>query len=191
MSGLFWKPDGFKFVTSITGTNSGFRSFDVGAALGNGGGSGPPAESAIQSQTVTTTVVTPDNAGQMLYLDGGIRGGENFVPFDTMIERIGFPLNTLGRVSTITRVYPHLISIDDSDQPAADQLEIYIQVGSQDYPGAAVRWKPAVRFRPYADRKVDIRSTGELHAFRVYSENSNKEWSLSGMDIEWIDSGKR
>ena len=166
-------------------------AMELGAALGNGGGSGPPAESAIQTQTVVVETVTPADAGKLIYLDGGIRGGDNFVAFDTMIERIGFPLNSLGRVSTITRVYPHLVSVDDSDQPASDQLEIYVQLGSQDYPGATVRWKPAVRFRPYADRKVDVRTTGELHAFRVYSENSNKEWALSGMDIEWIDSGKR
>ena len=65
-----------------------------------------------------------------------------------------------------------------------------IQFGSQDYPGAPVRWKPAVVFNPSTDRKIDIRTTGELHAWRFQSIGKIA-WKLSGFTIEFERAGVR
>ena len=57
-----------------------------------------------------------------------------------------------------------------------------IRLGSQDYPGAPVRWKPAQRFNPETDRAITMRTTGELHCFRIESVD-DLQWEFSGFDI--------
>lgn len=96
------------------------------------------------------------------------------------IERTNFPLEGFRNVTTITRVYPHI----EGNQP------VNIQFGSQEYPGGSVKWKPAVVFTPSVDRKVDIRTTGELHAWRI-SSIGNGALSISGMTIEYTVNGLR
>ena len=61
---------------------------------------------------------------------------------------------------------------------------VTIRVGSHHYAGDGARWKQAVSFDPRADRKVDIRTTGELHAFRVEGP-TNGNFNISGLDIEF------
>ena len=100
--------------------------------------------------------------------------------FGSRVERTDFPLLDVREVTTITRVYPHIQGEGD----------LSIQFGSQDYPGAPVRWKPAVIFNPSQDRKIDIRTTGELHAWRFQSLGKTT-WQLSGFTIEFERSGKR
>ena len=68
---------------------------------------------------------------------------------------------------------------------------VLIQIGSQDTAGSPIRWKRPVRFRPGIDRKVDIRTTGELHCFRFTSENNDAYWEVSGVDIEYVKAGTR
>ena len=102
-------------------------------------------------------------------------------PFDTTIERVGFALEGINNVTTITRIYPHMTGPSSVD----------IEVGSQDYPGSPVRWKPAVSFTPGTSRKVDIRTTGQLHCFRISKNNVDMPWALSGIDIEYTMSGER
>jgi len=99
----------------------------------------------------------------------------------SVVERTGFALEGLNNVTTITRIYPHM----------RGPTEVFIQIGSQDYPGAPVRWKEAVSYFPERDRKVDIRTTGELHCFRVFSPKTTTIWELSGMDIEYVSAGAR
>ena len=96
------------------------------------------------------------------------------------IQRTDFPLLGHKQVTTITRVYPHIES----------QVPVTIEFGSQDYPGASVRWKPAVVFNPTTDRKVDLRTTGELHAWRI-SALGKGSISMSGMTIEFARAGFR
>lgn len=117
--------------------------------------------------------------GELLLLDAAISGLTT--PFDAIIERVGFALEGLNKVTTITRIYPHM---------TGDQA-VTIEVGSQDYPGSAIRWKPGVLFTPNTDRKVDIRSTGELHCFRISKNNVDSDWAISGIDIEYTMSGER
>ena len=117
--------------------------------------------------------------GKLLILDKAQLGYDE--PFDTVIERIGFALDGLNKVTTITTVYPHA----EGPEP------FYVQIGSHDYAGSPVRWKPAVLFDPTQDRKVDIRTTGELHAFRFYGEDITSSWAISGIDVEYSEAGLR
>lgn len=99
---------------------------------------------------------------------------------NVLLERTDFPLLGHRQVTTITRVYPKI----------SGSQAIQIEIGSQDYAGAPVRWKPAVTFTPGVDRKVDIRTTGELHCWRFSSEGTGP-WLLSGMEIEYELGGFR
>lgn len=101
--------------------------------------------------------------------------------FSCHIERLGFPLEGLNNVTTITRVYPHMTG------PGT----CFIQLGSQDFPGAPTRWKPAIEFDPESDRKIDIRTTGELHCFRIFANEVEATWAISGLDIEYVNAGLR
>ena len=101
-------------------------------------------------------------------------------PYQSKIERTDIAVAGQRQVTTITRVYPHM----DGTQP------VQIEFGSQAYAGAPVQWKPAVTFNPNTDRKVDIRTTGELHAYRINSDGTG-QWALSGMTIEFELNGLR
>lgn len=117
---------------------------------------------------------------------GSLQFIDKVVSFDTagyrsVIERIGFALEGLQNVTTITSVYPH----------ASGPGEFYVRLGSQDHPGSSIRWKPPVLFRPGIDRKVDIRTTGELHCYQIYNDNVDASWEVSGIDIEYVNAGMR
>ncbi len=126
-----------------------------------------------------TKPLTPESSGELLILDLDVLSSDN--SFNTIIERTGFALEGLNQVTTITRLYPHM------NGPGS----VLIQIGSQDTAGSPIRWKRPVRFRPGIDRKVDIRTTGELHCFRFTSENNDAYWEVSGVDIEYVKAGTR
>ncbi len=96
------------------------------------------------------------------------------------IERTNFPLGGQRQVTTITRVYPHI----------EGEVPVLIQFGSQDYNDAPVRWKPAITFNPLTDRKIDVRTTGELHCWKISSIGSGR-LKMSGMTIEYSKAGLR
>lgn len=96
------------------------------------------------------------------------------------IERTNFPLLGQKQVTTITRVYPHVRA----------ETPITIQFGSQDYNDAPIRWKPAQTFDPATQRKLDVRTTGELHCWKISSIGQNN-LSISGMTIEFVKAGFR
>lgn len=106
---------------------------------------------------------------------------ESIVPYNVIVERIGFALGGLKRVTTITRLYPHMTGSG----------KVFIQIGSMEYQNGPVSWKPGVTFDPKIDRKVDIRSTGALHAYRFSNVDVDAPWSLSGFDIDFVDAGER
>ena len=124
------------------------------------------------------TIVSVNRDTETLYLLDTQTPSDN--DFNFYIERTNFPLLGHKQVTSILRVYPHIKS----------EIPIAIQFGSQDYPDSSVRWKPAVMFNPATDRKVDIRTTGELHAWRI-SSLGKAPISMSGMTIEFVKAGFR
>ena len=142
---------------------------------------------SITSQTITiptyaTVTETYDDLGTLTDYDS-IYTNTVFaedIPYNTVLERDSFSIGNQVDVKTIIRVYPH-IKCEGS---------VYIQIGAQDYLGAPVRWKPAVRFNPTTQRKVDVRSTGKLHSWRISSIGTDK-FILSGFDIEYVWNGRR
>lgn len=124
------------------------------------------------------TIVGVDNATSQLYLLDPVNGpDENVI---TTLERTNFPLEGHPKVTTITRVYPHM----------SGTQQVEIELGSHDYADGPIRWKNPVMFTPGQDRKIDIRTTGELHAWRIRS-NDKGVFRLSGMTIEYEDGGFR
>lgn len=107
--------------------------------------------------------------------------GLNIEPFNSIIERTDYLIGTLGTTKTIQRIYPRI----------SGSSPVMIQIGSQQSPGGAITWKPPCEFNPNTDRKIDIRSTGILHAFRVYADNVNSSFLLSGLDFEYVEAGRR
>lgn len=96
------------------------------------------------------------------------------------IERLNFPINSVRNVTTIVTMYPKVKGIG----------EIKIKLGSHDYPGADVRWKGEAIFKIGVDRKVCMRTTGELHAWRIETIGA-AVCEFSGMDLEFAEAGLR
>jgi hypothetical protein len=83
--------------------------------------------------------------------------------------------------TTITRVYPLI----------EGTAEVEIRFGSQQFAGGPVRWAGDwMTFQPGTDRKLDIRTTGELHSYEVRAVNSGF-FNLTGFDIEYSLAGGR
>jgi hypothetical protein len=99
----------------------------------------------------------------------------------TFVERTHMPIVGHEDVSTITRLYPQV----------EGKTPVKVHVGSHHYAGDAARWAGDKRdFSPATDRKVDVRTTGELHSWRVEGP-TNGNFNISGVDIEWQPAGTR
>lgn len=135
--------------------------------------------SPLDDTILCVTPVDEWRPGELRFLDKTVSAEAE--AFDCMIERVGFALEGLNNTTTITSVYPHMTG------PGY----CYIRLGSQDHPGAPVRWKEPRLFSPGVMRKLDMRTTGELHCFQIYSNNTTETWAISGIDIEYADAGLR
>lgn len=107
--------------------------------------------------------------------------GTNEVLFNSVIERTDLLITNLDEATTIQQIYPHISS----------STPVVIQVGSQQSPNGAVTWKPEVVFDPNKDRKVDMRTTGILHAYRIIVRDVVADFTISGMDILYTYAGRR
>jgi hypothetical protein len=100
---------------------------------------------------------------------------------DTVLTRTDLPILGMEGVSTITRIYP----LVNGTAP------LQIRVGSQQQAGGPVKWAGDYRpFLPSRDRKIDVRTTGELHAYEIKSK-SGEYFDFTGMDIEFTPAGQR
>ena len=100
---------------------------------------------------------------------------------DTIIRRTDLPIAGHEGNTTITRIYP----LVEGTAP------IQIRVGSQQQAGGPVKWAGGYRtFIPGTDRKIDVRTTGEVHAYEIKSEGGSF-FNLTGMDIEFSMAGRR
>lgn len=107
--------------------------------------------------------------------------GTNEVTFSSIIERTDLLLEDLGQATTIQQIYPHIASAN----------KVKIQVGSQKSPGGTITWKQPVEFDPNTQRKVDVRTTGVLHAYRITVDNVKTDFTISGIDILYTKAGQR
>jgi hypothetical protein len=99
---------------------------------------------------------------------------------DTFVEREHMPVQGHDNATTVTRIYPQV----------EGSSEIKVSVGSHQQAGDGVKYKGPAPFRPGIDRKIDMRSTGELHAFKVEGK-ANSNFNLTGFDVEFEAAGKR
>jgi hypothetical protein len=98
----------------------------------------------------------------------------------TFIERESMPIVGHEDTTTITRVYPQV----------EGNTAVTISLGSQQYAGGGSTWKKSVDFDPQTDRKIDIRTTGELHSYRMEGP-ANGNFNITGFDVEFQPAGGR
>jgi hypothetical protein len=99
---------------------------------------------------------------------------------ETFIERTHMPIAGHDNCTTATRVYP---MIEGSST-------VNVKLGSHQAAGDGVRWVKPSEFDPTTERKIDTRTTGELHAFRVEGK-AKDNWNLTGLDMEISPAGRR
>lgn len=110
----------------------------------------------------------------------------NSTEFDpTVLERTDLSITDEDVETTITAVYPRM----------EGSGTVLISIGSQDHNDGPVRWKPAVEYDVFSDRKIDLRSTGNYHCWRIESKDNGSggagDWTLAGMEIIYEFSGVR
>jgi hypothetical protein len=99
---------------------------------------------------------------------------------ESYIERVGMPTNGHDNNTTVTRLYPHV----------EGSSSITVKIGSQQKAGSYVDWKSSRDFTPSLQRKVDVKSTGELHCLRI-DMPADGNVTFTGLDIEATPAGKR
>lgn len=101
----------------------------------------------------------------------------------TVFEKTNWSLDGQIDVKTLTRVYP---SIYATGRYGTAKLF----VGAHAYNGSSIRWDEPILFDPINDRKIDVRTTGELLAIR-FEFRGYDEVEFYGFDIEYTINGKR
>jgi hypothetical protein len=100
---------------------------------------------------------------------------------ETLLSRSDLPIGGHDSNTTITRIYP----LVEGTSP------LQIRVGSAQRAGGPIRWAGGFRtFTPGVDRKIDVRTTGETHAYEIKS-SGRAFFDLTGMDIEFSPAGGR
>ena len=99
---------------------------------------------------------------------------------ESYIERVGMPTEGHDNCLSIVRLFPH----------AEGRAPITLKVGSQQKAGGEVTWKSPRSFTPGTDRKVDVKSTGELHCLRIEMPPRGYV-NITGIDLEAVPAGKR
>ena len=123
------------------------------------------------------TIVGADPVNGSLYL---MDPDEANNLYTTTLERTDLNLTGDGNVTTLTRAYPRIIG----------DGEVRMTFGSQDYPGGPVRWGAPIEFVPDDTRKLDFRTTGVLHCWKLRSTDG-RNFRFSGMALEYQMAGTR
>lgn len=100
--------------------------------------------------------------------------------FNTLLERLNVSLGGFGVVCTTISMHPHIVCAGP----------VLIQMGASLNPQAGIQWKQAITFDPATMRKIDIRTTGPFHNWRIQSIG-NTPFLFSGMDIVYEINGER
>ena len=100
---------------------------------------------------------------------------------ETILSRTDMPIGGHEVNTTITRIYP----LVEGSSP------LQIRIGSAQRAGGPIRWAgDFMTFTPGVDRKIDVRTTGEVHAYEIKSDGM-RFFDLTGMDIEYSLAGGR
>lgn len=129
--------------------------------------------------TVLMSVIQGSTGYELILLDYIL--GFNTEPFSSIIERTDLVIGGIDKTKLVTRIYPHVVGAG----------KMTIQLGAQTYPGGPVSWKEPVEYLPGRDRKVDIRSSGSLHAYRIMATDVDANFILTGLDFEYTQAGGR
>lgn len=105
---------------------------------------------------------------------------ETETSYNTYFERTNFTPNGLDEATTIVAIYP---KIEGTGQ-------VKIEIGSQQHYDGPVAWKQEILFEPATQRRVALRTTGKFHCWKISSIGTSK-FKISGMDIEYVNSGSR
>ena len=106
---------------------------------------------------------------------------DNVEEYICLLERTDLPIAGHERVVTVQEIFPFM----------SGTIPVTVRLGSQQRPGGPISWKPEIQFDSQTDRKINLRVTGELIAFRVQSSFNDGSWSLSGMDVKYVVVGER
>jgi hypothetical protein len=98
----------------------------------------------------------------------------------SFIERTNLPLTDQAHATTIVNAFPKILGV----------APVKITFGSHDYAGSPIRWAEPVTFTPGQNRKLDIRTTGVLHAYKVESIGVGL-FSIGGMEVAFVKAGER
>ena len=135
-----------------------------------------PWGSSVQS-TLNNTVNFTENITSVI---SNLEANTSGTALSTLVERTNLVIGGLDTIVTIQRVYPRL---------RCDGL-VLIEIGAQDYLNGPVTYKQAQTFNANTQRKIDIRATGKLHAWRI-SSIGDASFTLEGLDIEYTTNGTR
>jgi hypothetical protein len=99
---------------------------------------------------------------------------------NTSLERLSVQFPDCRTITSILRVYPNVTCTGN----------VQFQFGYQESPSGAVIWDNPVLYNPSTDRKIEVRTTGSLHSWRISSVGTN-DFAYAGMSIEYVPNGLR
>ena len=124
-----------------------------------------------------SNMLIADATNSKLYVPGSSQfDGENFRAW---AEKTGMSLNYSGPKS-VTKLVPTL--------EGTGSVDFY--VGTQQVTQAGINWKGPYTFTPGTHSEIPIRTTGLFVGVRVES-TSDKDWSLSKLELHWSPQGIR
>ena len=104
------------------------------------------------------------------------------------LERTGLDLDEGGLAASqyvvVTRIYPQADTINSND------TTMNFEFGASDIPRSTPSYASQVTFDIATDHKIDSRAAGRYLSYRV-TLNDNKDFELSGFDLDVTPTGRR
>lgn len=119
-------------------------------------------------------------AGQLYLISGHAFKVGALEEQDCVLERVGIVPKTIDEVTSMTKAYVQFSGTGT----------VVMEFGDQEFPNAPIRWRERKQIDVETQRKVDFRSTGRLHAYRI-TGSTKDNWRFTGMTIEYTEAGLR
>ena len=104
------------------------------------------------------------------------------------LERTGLDLDEAGsavrQYTVVTRIYPQAYTVNTAD------TTLNFEFGASDLPNATPNYSNLAVFDIAVDHKIDSRAAGRYLSYRV-TLNDNKDFEISGFDLEITPTGAR